>query len=271
MAHKTLIGGTAYEIGGGKTLIGGTAYDIKGGKTMVGGTVRNISFGIQIGALAVGSSVFMNVNGARKEFLVVHQGLPSSMYDNSCDGTWLLMKATCGCQVWDSTNNDYANSDIHAYLNGTFLGFLDSDIQSAIKQVKLPYQKGTGSGGSVRSGSDGLSTKIFLLSGYEVGWTTDTYFKFPVDGACLDYFSGFSTYDSRRLAYSESTGKTSLSWFLRSPNKGNSTSVFIVDNDAEEEGYVSSTCKEHYYAYYTRPALILPSDTLVDVNFNVIA
>ena len=28
MAHKTLIGGTAYEIKGGKTLVGGTAYDI---------------------------------------------------------------------------------------------------------------------------------------------------------------------------------------------------------------------------------------------------
>lgn len=44
MGHKTLIGGTAYEIKGGKTLIGGTAYDIKGGKTLIGGTGFDISF-----------------------------------------------------------------------------------------------------------------------------------------------------------------------------------------------------------------------------------
>lgn len=45
MAHKTLIGGTAYEIGGGKTLINGTAYEIGKGKTLVGGTAYEVSFG----------------------------------------------------------------------------------------------------------------------------------------------------------------------------------------------------------------------------------
>lgn len=44
MAHKTLIGGTAYEISGGKTLINGTAYEIKNGKTLVGGTVYEVGF-----------------------------------------------------------------------------------------------------------------------------------------------------------------------------------------------------------------------------------
>jgi hypothetical protein len=46
MAHKTLIGGTAYEINGGKTLIGGTAYEIDKGKTLVGGTVYKVGFGV---------------------------------------------------------------------------------------------------------------------------------------------------------------------------------------------------------------------------------
>lgn len=44
MAHKTLIGGTAYEIDGGKTLIGGTVYEIDKGKTLVGGTGYNVMF-----------------------------------------------------------------------------------------------------------------------------------------------------------------------------------------------------------------------------------
>ena len=45
MAHKTLIGGTAYEISGGKTLIGGTAYSIKNGKTLIDGTAHEVAFG----------------------------------------------------------------------------------------------------------------------------------------------------------------------------------------------------------------------------------
>ena len=44
MAHKAMIGGTVYEIGGGKAMVGGAVYDIEKGKTMVSGTVREIAF-----------------------------------------------------------------------------------------------------------------------------------------------------------------------------------------------------------------------------------
>ena len=42
MAHKTLIGGTAYKINGGKTLVDGTAYSIRDGKTLVDGTAYKV-------------------------------------------------------------------------------------------------------------------------------------------------------------------------------------------------------------------------------------
>ena len=44
MAHKALIGGTAYNIIGGKSLVSGTSYNITSGRTMVGGTGYNIMF-----------------------------------------------------------------------------------------------------------------------------------------------------------------------------------------------------------------------------------
>lgn len=44
MAHKTLIGGTAYEISGGKALIDATAYEIDKGKTLVDGTAYEVGF-----------------------------------------------------------------------------------------------------------------------------------------------------------------------------------------------------------------------------------
>ena len=46
----------------------------------------------KLGNKAIGSIVKLKVNGAAKEFIVVHQGKPSSLYDESCNGTWLLMK-----------------------------------------------------------------------------------------------------------------------------------------------------------------------------------
>lgn len=43
-AHKTLVGGTAYNINGGKCMVGGTVYSIKKGRTLVGGTGYDINF-----------------------------------------------------------------------------------------------------------------------------------------------------------------------------------------------------------------------------------
>ena len=44
MSHRTLVGGTAYEVKGGECLVGGTAYSIKKGRTLVGGTGYDVDF-----------------------------------------------------------------------------------------------------------------------------------------------------------------------------------------------------------------------------------
>ena len=144
---------------------------------------------VKLGTKAVGSVLKLNLNGSPKNFIVVHQGKPSSLYDDSCDGTWLLMQDIYSTRQWDGSNNDYKNSDIHSWLNGTFLNLFDANIREAIKQVKIPYHNGTGSSGSVASGANGLSCKIFLPSGYELGWTKSDNSYFPQDGAKLDYFT----------------------------------------------------------------------------------
>ena len=38
---------------------------------------------VRLGAKAVGSIVKIKVNGAAKDFIIVHQGKPSSVYDDS--------------------------------------------------------------------------------------------------------------------------------------------------------------------------------------------
>ena len=44
MAHKALVGGTAYNITGGKSMVSGTVYNIAKGRTLIDGTGYNINF-----------------------------------------------------------------------------------------------------------------------------------------------------------------------------------------------------------------------------------
>lgn len=262
--QKTLIDGTGYEIKSGRVLIAGTGYDIKKGRTLIDGTGYDISFGTPVGELAVGTSVFMNVNGVRTEFIVAHQGNPdATIYDASCNGTWVLAKNIYGVHIWDNTDNDYKNSEIHAYLNNTFLGLLDSNIQRKIRQVKIPYINGNGYTDNVSAGANGLSAKIFLLSYYEVGFNDNPSGLQLVDGAKLDYFlSGTGTSaNERRVAYYNGSTRT---WAIRSPNRYSSTDIYSPGNDGD--WYLGEVTLK----YGIRPSWVLPSDDAkFDDNFNI--
>ena len=234
--------------------------------------VRNVTYSAvkteTIGDLDVGDSVFLNVDGKRMEFIVVNQGNPdTSIYDDSCNGTWLLMKDIYENRQWHSSNvNDYANSTIHSYLNSTILAMFDSNIQKAIKQVKLPYRAGSGYGKTVTSGANGLSAKIFLLSSTEVNLV---HVYAPTnEGACLSYFSGTaqSESDTKRVAYLNSSA---AGWWLRSPycDPGSgapwSGALYVGSNGG---WYDSGGCSN---SYGIRPALVLPSTVTVDNDRNV--
>lgn len=210
---------------------------------------------VTLSSKAIGSTIKLKVNGSARNFIVVHQGKPSSVYDDSCNGTWLLMQDIYENRAWHSSNtNDYANSTIHSYLNSTFLNLFESNIKNAIKQVKLPYRKGSGTSTTVTSGSNGLSAKIFLLS------ATETSFDFSYmpsgEGAELAYFKGCAdnSSDSKRVAY---LNGSALVWWLRSPGCGGFVSALCVNSGG---GWVGDFCSG---SYGIRPALILPSTLLV--------
>lgn len=217
------------------------------------------SLGKALSDYAVGESVFIPVNGISTEFLVVQQGKPSSVYDDSCDGTWLLMKDIYETKAMDAGNsNDYAASDMHIYLNGTFLGLFDAKVQNTIKQAKIPYTKGTGSAGTVTTGADGLSTKIFLLTFTEIGLTIKSTSYVREEGAVLDYFNGAE--NAKRLGYFNGSA---LQWWLRSP-ASNSAQYFKMTN-------LTGTASNAYANVTTwgvRPCIILPYDTKFDPDTN---
>ena len=198
---------------------------------------------VKLGTKAVGSIVKIKVNGASKDFIVVQQGNPNtSTYDSSCNGTWLLMKDIYTTSTFGN-NNSYKDSGIHTYLNGTFYNLIDSQIRAVIKQVKIPY---TNSG--VQSGANGLSTKVFLLSGTEVGFSGVSYMN--TEGAKLSYFDSAS----KRVAYN---GSGAAIWWLRSPNTSANNGVWVVDSDASDSSiWYGSSCG-------VRPAFVLPSTLVV--------
>ena len=211
--------------------------------------------GIQAGTLAVGSTVKLMEGGTAVEYLVVNQGIPSNsnLYDASCDGTWLLRKDCHSKRVWNTSNiNNYETSAINNWLNGDFFNSFGSVEQAAIKQVKIPYGKGSGSS-SITSGASGLPVKIFLLGCAELEITGIS--SLMVDGATLAYFSGAT--DSDRVAMLN--GATAF-WFTRSTYSGNSSRVYsITFSGGPAYGNASDSNS-------IRPALVIPKTALFDAS-----
>ena len=216
---------------------------------------------IALGNKAVGSIVKLKENGTLVDYLVVHQGRPSSIYDASCDGVWLLRKDIAENRVWAANNvNKLESSDIQTYLNGTWINRYDAAIRAAIKQVKIPYRKNGGSGGTTQNGANGLSCKIFLLSGPEVNYV-HTYID-TGEGAVLAYFKNCVTNnaDPKRVAY---LNGSATYWWLRPPHTHNTNVVWLVNSSG------SCGTPGANLAYGVRPALILPSSLLVSDDGSV--
>lgn len=224
------------------------------------------SAGILASDLAVGDIVKLTENGTPVEYIVVNQGIPenSGLYDSSCNGTLLLRKDIHSNREWNTTNvNKYESSSINTWLNGDYFNSLGTVEQATIKQVKIPYRKNGGSGGTDQSGTNGLSTKIFLLSGYEVGLTTSTTRNLPVDGAKLDYFesgTGPSAY-SKRIA---NLSGSATAWWLRSPSTNNTGRVWYIGVDGYDSYFNASD------SHGIRPALILPSTAKFDKDTKIL-
>lgn len=207
--------------------------------------------------LEIGRSIKLNLNGTPWDWLVVHQGLPSSLYDESCSGTWLLLKDIYENRQWNSKDsNVLETSTVQSYLNGDFLNLFDGNVKRAIKQVKIPYRKNGGSRGTDQSGANGLLCKIFLLSGYEVGWTLNNSSQLPVDGAKLDYFESGTGTSAKNKRIANWNGRTN-NWYLRSPITNFTNYVNVVGANG-----VNGNSRA-YNSQGIRPAIILPGDMIV--------
>lgn len=246
MGIYTGSGGTARQVS--KLYIGvdGAARQVQKMYVGVDGKARLVyACGSAISGRNVGSIVKIRVNGAYRDFIIVHQGLPSGDYDASCNGVWLLQR-----YVYDtvSYNADfYENSNTHAYMNNTFFPQLEPDVQSIVKWVKIPFRD--------NKGAKGLDTRAFALAAVEIGKSvSDT-----DSGAALAYFaagnSAVATYENGSAA----------NWWTRTRYKNflwGNTMYYIYNNGNINNG--KGSCA-------VRPCIIVPFETLVDEDGYIVA
>lgn len=108
----------------------------------------------------------------------------------------------------------------------------------------------------------GLLCKIFLLSGYEIGFTTSDNPYFPQDGAKLSYFESGTDTSANNKRIAKLNGSADY-WGLRSPFTYSTSLVWLVNYDGVGETSKASNSTG------IRPALILPPDMEVDSSGNV--
>ena len=186
---------------------------------------------VALSAKNVGDTIYIKENSIRQPYLIVHKGSPSTAYSGFDNGVVVLRTAIHSKGVYDSSNNDYANSDLHSWGNNTFLNTIDSEIRNQIMSVKIPYRRGT-SGSSVSSGANGLQCKVFFLSTKEVD-STESYS--PNEGAVFSYFKGGG--NSKRIA--RYNGQADY-WWLRSPYSSDYGVAYLVYSNGTVGNYYSS-------------------------------
>lgn len=245
--HKTLIDGTGYEIKSGRVLIAGTGYGIKKGRTLIGGTGYDIKFATPIGELLTGTVVYMNVDGIRTPYIVVHQGNPdTAVYGASCNGTWVLMKDIYSLTHWQVRQNTYYHDSsdcLVRQLAQSFPSKLDTVIQNNLIPLKLLNIQ--------YSWQDISGDKIFPL-------TSD-------DLSNMDYFSDGVV--SKRIA--QYNGAATDYW-LRDPDSYGAKIKYVT-----KSGTISTFDENSYPGGYQgkgfRPMYILNTASLIaDSDFNII-
>lgn len=129
MAHKTWIGGTAYEIDGGKAMVDGTVYEIDHGTTLVDGTAYEVGFGptfvpiVDFGTITQTATMLNLAERPAGWDACTHALINGVVYEatGALSGTAFAYEISGSDSVWQiafSTTNDFVI--ISSHKEGTF-------------------------------------------------------------------------------------------------------------------------------------------------------
>lgn len=259
-----------------------------------GSTSSFIGKSAPAGDLSVGSTVWIKINGVPKEFIIVHQGLPvvdtdstvsTHTYDESCNGTWLLMKDIYTTMKFLEADEDgnpvqweyYYHYDqilgtssgtlIPKYLNDEFYNLIEESVRTSIVWANLPaqhyyYESPSGS-------TYDTTERVFMLASSEVGYVdfigSNSLYEmggllhyFTADPLEANYYGNEYRSENSRIAYFNGVA---TAWWLR-------TACSNLNWDTEG-GYVrvngKFSAETTFNELGVRPAFIVPFDTVLSV------
>lgn len=218
-----------------------------------------------IGSMPEGSIVKMNMDGRPKEFMIVHQGNPPNSDYVANKGTWLLIKDCYDERAWSDWADSYPHSNVHKQLNEEILSKFDLYIQKSIQSVHIPYCSSKSDGLKYYKGYNGLQTKLFLLSGMEIGYNpSDTNFLVYV-GYHLNWFK------QQKYPYPKNIALLNglpTKWWLRDPVQnmpGYSYATNVDKNGSPDEERVERILGFRF-AFVVRDTLVVGDDGTVITN-----
>jgi hypothetical protein len=247
MAHKTLVGGTAYDTKGGKCLVGGTGYGIKKGRTLVGGTGYDISFAteLRLGSIPEGELVYLEENGTPVPFYVTQHNYQPSL--NGYGRTLLVRKEVYKLGIW-GTSAFFSSSDIYACMIGEYAALHTQSAQDAMATTIILQHKNYE---TLETAS--YSRKIFILSAYEMGWNLSS--SKPI-GTAVPIASAL------RIATMDGAPVSQWLRDLGRNGGGNVLHFYVKDTGECYSGSGSGMTNGNLYGY--RPVFTLPASSVFD-------
>lgn len=277
MSIYTGIGGTAKATSKLYLGVNGKARQLSKIYLGVGGTAKLVyASGTPLGSLAVGTTVLAGIGDPAASYayyIVVHQGNPNkSIYDASCNGTWLMRKLGYTTMYFANTaKNAYPSSLVHSDLQ-THLTKYNSAFRSAAKQIKIPYTttKGYSSSVVVHKGSDGLSAKMFLPSCAELGIVGRNGIESPDyvppdEGTKLSYFASCPELGADPKRVCKYNGRA-VEWWTRSMYAMNAKDVQNISS----LGSLHASIRANETRLAIRPFVIMDPTACVDESMHII-
>lgn len=235
------------------------------GRVIVSGAGRMtvpIFPGARIGDLPVGAIVQLNESSDGElwgNYIVVQQGIPggrTDIYDESCNGTWLLRQdLILTSNPWSTSGIvDYPESNVCSILNMSLEGF-SSAVKENLLEVKIPYYN------SSTADLSNTIVRFFVLGASELGYVND---NVPIDGIKLEYFVQGNNQEAnnKRIANFE---ESPSAWWTRSVEAENSGFVEVVDID----GSMNLASMENDEGGI-RPALILNPNAWINEEHKLV-
>lgn len=243
MAHKTLIGGTTYDITGGKTLVSGTSYSVKNGKVLIGGTAYDISFAKQYPAKvqnfwssswyedeASKPSYVTCATYAKGYWVVGGYSTQSSSYiayAKSLEGPWTTKK------LWTGSSGYVNSSTIRSitYTNGYFVVCGRTYSSSTSGQARIAYATSPDGDWTIKDIWSSFRAEIYSITYGNGYW---------IVGGCSGGSGNSEQY--AKIAYSTSLNGTWTTNTLISSSNGTA----YVQKILYENGYFVAACYWQY-------------------------